>query len=168
MESRLTTPRNGRSSSAWALAGKQGKPVTLVWVPGKKSPRTKAVDKLAKRSAKLASERQLKPAEVRRKRTGQPTEIGSVPMHGQLMTIHISKSEYQPLHRLTKYWYSVVSADSPYYERASVIYSDLHQLRRRIYEVRVNDDTGNPRIVEVIREVRPTEPKDSDETAISS
>ena len=59
-----------------AVAGKQGKPVTLVWVPGKKSPKTRAVDKLAKRSAKLASTRQLNPAEVRRKRTAQPTEIG--------------------------------------------------------------------------------------------
>ena len=101
------------------LSNKQGKSVKLVRVPGKKSPRTKTVDKLAKRSAQQASKRQLNPSEVRRKRTSQPIEIGSVEMDGQTMTIHIFKSEYQPLHR----------------------------------RVRVNDDTGNPRIVEDFGEV---------------
>jgi hypothetical protein len=77
------------------LSAKQGKRVEIVWVPGKKSPRTKKVDKLAKGSAKTASARQLVPAEVRRKRTDQPIEIGGVPMHGQEMTIHIFKTEFQ-------------------------------------------------------------------------
>jgi ribonuclease HI len=139
------------------LSSKQGKRVSIVWVPGKKSPRTKAVDKLAKASAKEASPRQMKPAEVRRKRTDQPIEIGSVGMDGQVMTIHIFKSEYQRLHRLTKYWYSVRSKDSPYHGRASVIYSELHEFRRREYRVRVNDDTANPRIVENLGEVIATD-----------
>jgi ribonuclease HI len=136
------------------LSSKQGKPVRIVRVPGKKSPRTKAVDKLAKQSAKAASERQLNPSEIRRKRTDQPIEIGSVEMEGQLMTIHIFKSEYQRLHRLSKYWYSVVSKTSPYHGRASIIYSELHHLRRRTYRVRVNRDTGNPRIVKEFGEVK--------------
>jgi len=135
------------------LSSRQGKPVKLVWVPGKKSPRTKAVDKMAKRSARNAPGRQLNPTEVRRKKTDQPIEIGSVGMHGQLMTIHIFKTEYQPLHGLSKYWYSVLSKASPYYGRASVIYSELHHLRRRTYRVRVNRDTGNPRIVKEFGEV---------------
>jgi ribonuclease HI len=135
------------------LSSKQGKRVSIVWVPGKKSPRTKLVDRLAKTSAEAASPRQLKPAEVRRKRTDQPIEIGSVGMHGQVMTIHIFKSEYQRLHRLTKYWYSVMSEDSPYFGRASIIYSELHEFRRRVYSVRVNDDSANPRIVENLGEV---------------
>jgi ribonuclease HI len=134
------------------LAHKQGRPVTIERVPGKKSPRTKTVDKLAKHSAAGGSSRQLNPSEVRRKRSDQPLEIGSVPMHGQLMTIHIFKSEYQPIHRLTKYWYTVESKGSPYYKRASVIYSELG-LRRRKYRVRVNDDTGNPQIVKEFGEV---------------
>lgn len=135
------------------LSSKQGKRVSIVWVPGKKSPRTKRVDKLAKASAKEASSRQLKPAEVRRKRTAEPIEIGTVGMGGQVMTIHIFKSEYQRLHGLSKYWYSVVSKDSPYHGRASVIYSALHEFRRRAYRVRVNDDTANPQIVENLGEV---------------
>jgi ribonuclease HI len=75
------------------LSSKQGKPVKIVWVPGKKSPRTKAVDKLAKRSARKATKRQLNPSEVRRKKTDKPIEIGVVEMEGQLMTINIFKSE---------------------------------------------------------------------------
>jgi ribonuclease HI len=134
------------------LAHKQGRPVTIERVPGEKSPRTKAVDLLAKRSAAGGSSRQLNPSEVRRKRSDQPLEIGSVPMHGQLMTIHIFKSEYQPIHCLTKYWYTVESRGSSYYKRDSVIYSEL-DLRRRKYRVRVNDDTGNPRIVKEFGEV---------------
>jgi ribonuclease HI len=137
-----------------ALAHRQGKPVTIERVPGKKSPRTKAVDKLAKRSAAAAgSSRQLNPVEVRRKRTDQPIEIG-IAMHAQLMTIRIFKSEYQPLHRLMKYWYTVESKRSPDYKRASIIYSEL-DLRRRSYRVRVNHDTGNPRIVKQFGEVEP-------------
>jgi len=129
-------------------------------VPGKKSPRTKTVDRLAKASAKAAPTRQLKPAEIRRKRTDHPIEIGSVGMHGQIMAIHIFKSEYQRLHRVTKYWYSVMSEDSPYFGRASVIYSELHEFRRRVYRVRVNDDSADPRIVENLGEVI-----DTDDTA---
>ncbi len=139
-----------------ALAYKHGKPASIVRVPGKKSPRTKAVDKLAKRSAKTASTRQLIPTEVRRKRIDQPIEIGSVAMEGQLMTINIFKSEHQHVHKLSKYWYTVESKGSPYYKLVSAIYSELHHLRRRSYRVRVNHDTGNPRIVREFGEVKPS------------
>ena len=81
-------------------------------------------------------------------------------MEGQLMTIAIFKSEIQPLHRLSKYWYTVESKRSPYYKRASVIWSELHHVRRRTYRVRVNEDTGNPRILKEFGEVAgtPTRP----------
>src|ERR1035437_6042246 len=97
--------------------------------------------------AKTASTQQLNPSEVRRKRSDQPVKIGSVVMEGQLMRINIFKSEYQPVHRLSKYWYTVESKSSPYYKRASVIYSELHRLRRHTYRVRVNHDTENPQIL---------------------
>jgi ribonuclease HI len=137
-----------------ALAYKQGRPVTIVRVPGKKSPRTKAVDKLAKRSANSATTQQLNPSEIRRKQSDQPIEIG-VPMEGQLMRINIFKTEHQPVHRLSKYWYTVESKSSPYYKRASIIYSQLHHLRRHTYRVRVNHDTHNPRILKEFGEVKP-------------
>jgi ribonuclease HI len=135
------------------LSGKQDKRVMFEHVPGKKSPTTKAVDKLAKRSATQAASRQLTPHEIRRKTTDQPIQIGSVPMEGQLMTIRIFKSEFLPLHRLSKYSYEVMSPTSSYRGLASVIYSELHHLRRRIYRVRVNRDTANPRIVKEFGEV---------------
>jgi ribonuclease HI len=148
-----------------ALSAKQGKRVDIVRIPGKKSPRTRAVDKLAKRSAQSPSGRQLTPSEVRRKRTERPIAIGSVKMEGQLMTIHIFKSEYQPVHGLSKYWYSVDSKASPYYRQASIIYSDLHRLRRRRYRVRVNHDTGNPRIVKEFGEVQDAQRPNEDKAA---
>lgn len=139
------------------LSGRQGKPVRIVRVPGKKSPATKQVDKIAKRSADqpgVLRRGPLVPGETRRKRTSQPlTEIGTVRMERQEMVIHIFKTQTQPIHKLTKYWYSVVSEDSPYCGRASVIYSELNHFRRRTYRVRVNDDTLDPRIVEDLGEV---------------
>jgi ribonuclease HI len=136
-------------------AHNQSTPVKIKWVPGKKSPRTKIVDKAAKKRAKHAPARQLVPSEVRRKKTDRPIEIGSVEMEGQLMTINVFKTEYQRLHGLVKVWYSVLSKRSPYYRHASVIYADPSLLLRRghDYRVRVNQDTGNPRIVKVFAEV---------------
>ncbi|HEX3734402.1 MAG TPA: RNase H family protein [Solirubrobacterales bacterium] len=136
-------------------SAKQGRSVTIKWVPGKKSPRTKQVDKAAKRAAKHAPSRLLAPAEVRRKRSEQPIEIGGVPMEGQVMQIHIFKSEFQRVHRLLKCWYSVESDDSPYFERVSVIYADPESPLRRghSFTVRVNLETRNPRVLEVIEEV---------------
>lgn len=66
-----------------ALADKQRKRAHIARVPGKKSPRTKTVDKLAKASARTAAGQQLTPSEVRRKRTEHPVEIGSVTTSAQ-------------------------------------------------------------------------------------
>ena len=134
---------------------RQGKPVRIEWVQGKSSPRTKIVDKAAKKQAKQAPPRQLVPAEVRRKKTDQPIEIGSVAMEGQQMTINVFKTEYQRLHSLVKVWYSVLSKRSPYYRHASIAYADpsLPLRRGHDYRVRVNTDTGNPHIVKVFAEV---------------
>lgn len=134
---------------------RQGKPVQIKWVPGKSSPRTKLVDKAAKRAAKYPPDRQLVPSELRRKKTERPIEIGSVAMEGQQMTINVFKTEYQRLHGLVKVWYSVLSKRSPYHRRASVIYADpaLPLRRGHDFRVRVNGDTANPRIVKVFAEV---------------
>lgn len=136
-------------------AARQGTPLQIKWVPGKKSPRTKTVDKMAKASAKLAQPRQLNPSAVRRKRTDQPIEIGSVEMRGQRLTVHVFKTEYLKLHGLVKCWYSVVSKASPFYKNVSVIYADPNLLLRRghTYRVRVNEDTANPRVLKVFQQV---------------
>jgi ribonuclease HI len=134
---------------------RQGRPVKIKWVPGKKSPRTKGVDKAAKRAAKTAPARQLVPSAVRRKRSDKPIEIGCVPMRGQIMHINVFKSEFQRLHRLNKCWYTVESEDSPYKGWADVIYADPDLPLRRGHDflVRVNDTDGNPRVVELVAEL---------------
>jgi hypothetical protein len=74
---------------------------------------------------------------------------------GAVTTIHIFKSEFQPVHRLSKYWYTVESKTSPYRGCVGVIYSEL-PLRRRAYRVRVNYDTADPCIVKEFGEVAQT------------
>lgn len=136
-------------------AGRQQKRVEIRWVKGKKSPRTRAVDKLAKKTAGAAPDRQLNPARIRRKRTKEVLERGSVKMEGQRLTIRITKSEFQPLHRLTKCWYEVLSSKSPFKGRFDIIYAEETMDLRggRAYHVRVNQETSNPRITKVFREV---------------
>ncbi len=133
----------------------QARPVKIKWVPGKKSPRTKAVDRDAKKAARIAPPHQLTPSQVRRKRSEKPIEIGSVGMCGQMMTIHVFKSEYLPLHKLVKCWYTVESRKSPYRGCADIIYADpvLPLRRGHTFRVRVNEDTDNPRVVKVFEEV---------------
>jgi len=136
-------------------ADRRGKRVEIRWVKGKKSPRTKAVDKLAKKAAREAPDRQLTPARVRRKRTSRVLERGSVAMEGQRLTIRIIKTEFQPLHRLTKCWYEVLSAKSSYRGCFDVIYAEPESNVRagHSYYIRVNEQTANPRIAKVFREV---------------
>lgn len=136
-------------------AGKAGKRVDIRWAKGKKSVRGKAVDKEAKRSAAAAPARQLRPFAVRRKRSKLELDRGSVRMEGQRLTIRITKSEAQALHGLAKYWYEVRSKKSPFHDRRDVIYADpAFPIRAgHTYHVRVNDETANPRIVKLFREV---------------
>ena len=136
-------------------AAKAGKRVEIRWAKGKKSIRGKAVDKEAKRSAAEAPDRELRPFAVRRKRSRHELERGSVAMEGQRLTIRITKSEAQPLHSLAKYWYEVRSKKSPFHDRRDVIYADpaLPIRAGHTYYLRVNEDTANPRIVKLFREV---------------
>lgn len=136
-------------------ADRRGKRVEIRWVKGKKSPRTKAVDKLAKKAARTAPDRQLTPARVRRKQTSRALERGSVEMEGQRLTIRVVKTEFQRLHQLTKCWYEVLSAKSPYKDCFDVIYaeSEIDVRAGHAYYIRVNEETANPRIAKVFREV---------------
>jgi ribonuclease HI len=136
-------------------ADRRGKRVEIRWVKGKKSPRTKAVDKLAKKAAREAPDRQLTPARVRRKRTTKALERGSVAMEGQRLTIRIVKTEFQSLHRLTKCWYEVLSVKSPYRGCFDVIYAEPEMDVRagHAYYGRVNEEIASPRLVRVFREV---------------
>lgn len=128
--------------------------VEFRWVKGHaRDPHNKAVDKQAKASAKQPLEKPLKQVSVRRKRTEKSAEIGSVRMEGQTMCIRGITCEYLHLQRVWKLKYEVISEDSQFFGNVDIIFSEHFMADGHCYEVAVNDDTRNPRVLEVIREI---------------
>jgi ribonuclease HI len=138
------------------LAHRTGKPLEVKWVKGhKRSAHNKAADKLAKQSAAVRTGRHLSLVKVRRKLTDATVERGSVHMNAQRLTIRIIEDGFQPVQRMNRYKYEVVSRASEYHGRVDMIYStaDIHLSAGHTYYVRVNGDTKAPRVVKVFREV---------------
>lgn len=130
--------------------------VTIRWVKGHKSNvYNKAADQAARRSAKNPLNRPLSTVSVRRKTTNKKTEIGSIKMLGQQLVVRVITTEYiGPPHRLWKYKYEVLSKDSKYYGNVDEIFSEIPLRDGHKYEVRVNENTQNPRIVELVSELK--------------
>jgi hypothetical protein len=129
--------------------------VDFEWVKGhSKDVHNKAVDKLAKSSAKGVLQRPLKVTTVRRKLTPQKVQIGSVPMRGQTMVVRVITDTYQKVQRLFKYKYEVLEGE--FLGRVDIIFGNDVLRAGRHYEIRVNDNTRNPRIVEMLREIERT------------
>jgi len=128
--------------------------VEFKWIRGhSENKHNKAVDKLAKQSAKGFLNQPLKVATVRRKITEQSVQRGSVEMHGQELSIRIITDTLLRPQRIFKYKYEVISESSEYCGNVDWIFSE-HLLRAgHHYEVRVNDETNNPRIVAVLDEL---------------
>jgi ribonuclease HI len=138
------------------LAHRTGKPLEMKWIKGHKtSQHNKAVDKLAKQSASMRMGRRLAPVKVRRKRTNAKVEKGSVRMNGQRITIRIIEDRFEPVQRMNRYKYEVVSRASEYFGRVDTIYSaaQIHLSAGHTYFLRVNDDTDAPRVERIFREV---------------
>lgn len=136
--------------------------VNIQWVKGhKQNPYNKAADKSAKRSAKNPLNRPLSTVSVRRKKSARKTEIGSVKMQAQQLIVRIITAQFlSSPHRLWKYKYEVLSPESDFCGNVDEIFSDIYMRDGHEYEVRFNDNTDNPRIVEVLRDL-----KDTDEPA---
>jgi ribonuclease HI len=120
-----------------------------------KNPHNKAVDKLARTSAQIATNPSLTPAKLRRKKSPKQLVPGSVKMEGQRVTIHVHKAEYMRVQQLSGYRYSVESPSSPYYQEVGWVFADrsVNLSAGHSYAVRFNEDTKNPRIEEVFMEV---------------
>jgi ribonuclease HI len=132
------------------------KRVDFEWVEGHaKNPHNKAVDKLAKQSAKGVLKRPLKIVSVRKKRSTETVQQGSVPMRGQTLAIRVITDVYMRVQKVYKYKYEVLPGTSAQTGKVDWIYHESDECLRagHHYEVRVNDNTANPRIVEVIREL---------------
>ncbi len=128
--------------------------VEFRWVKGHaKNTYNKAVDKLAKQSAKGVLNRPLNVTTVRRKKTSQSVERGSVRMLGQELSVRIVTDTYLRTQKIYKYKYEVLSPDSEYCGKVDIIFSE-HILRSgHHYRVKVNDIKNNPRILELLEEL---------------
>lgn len=129
--------------------------VNIQWVKGhKQNPYNKAADKVARRSAKNPLNKALSNVSVRRKKSAKKTEIGSVKMQGQQLAIRIITAQFlRSPHRLWKYKYEVLSTESKFCGNVDEIFSEIYMRDGHHYEVRVNDNTENPRIVEMLGEL---------------
>lgn len=128
--------------------------VRFQWVKGHaKNTHNKAVDKLAKQSAKGVLNKSLRVTAVRRKKTDRPVQVGSVTMEGQTMSVRIITDTYMKTQKLYKYMYEVLSEGSPNCGNCDYIYSEITLCAGHHYEVRVNETPENPRIVEVLNEL---------------
>lgn len=128
--------------------------VDFVWVKGHgKDKDNKAVDKMAKESAKSAVFEPLSVVTIRRKLTHQKVRIGSVKNAGQKIGIRIITSEYFKEQRVTKYRYEVISKKSKYYGKVDFAYSNLILKDAHSYFVSFNKDDNNPRILKMLYEI---------------
>jgi len=130
--------------------------VNIQWVKGhKQNPYNKAADKAAKRSARNPLNKPLSVVSVRRKKSSKETEIGSVKMQGQRLTIRVITAQFlRSPHQLWKYKYEVLSPESEFRGNVDEIFSEIYLRDGHEYEVTLNQNTDNPRIVELIRDLR--------------
>ncbi len=129
--------------------------VTFVWVRGhSRDPDNKAVDKLAKASAKGELKDPIYIIKLRRKKSLLKTRIGSVNMNGQKISIQIINEEFLRLQKISKYRYEVTSKKSEFFGCVDFIYSEIHHLKAgHKYYVVLNTDNNNPRILKLIKEL---------------
>jgi hypothetical protein len=151
----LHVPQWKRLLKLLTLANRERRTVDIQWVKGhKKNPYNKQADKAAKRSAKNALNAPLSTVSVRRKITPKKSEIGSVKMIGQELSIRILTTEYlRSPHRLWKYKYEVLSTESPYHGNVDDIFSKMALRDGHHYVVKVNESTRYPTIVAMVREL---------------
>jgi ribonuclease HI len=131
--------------------------VDFEWVQGhSKDLHNRAVDKMAKASAKSTLEPALSVVSVRKKWTDESGSRGSVQILGQRLSIRIVTCEWLRQQKLWKLKYEVISTASPFKGKVDTIFAtkalpvlaDGHS-----YFVQVNEDTANPRVVKVFREL---------------
>jgi ribonuclease HI len=131
-----------------------GRRVDFEWVQGhSKDLHNRAVDKMAKGSAKSALRPALSVVSVRKKWTAESVAIGSVRMLGQRLSIRVITCEWLHQQKLWKLKYEVISAGSPFLGKVDIMYATSVLADGHAYFVQVNQDTANPRIVRVFREL---------------
>ena len=131
-----------------------GRRVEFEWVQGhSRDPHNRAVDKMAKGSAKSTLGPALSVVSVRKKWTGESVSIGSVRMLGQRLSIRVITCEWLHQQKLWKLKYEVISKASPFLGKVDIIFATDVLADGHAYFVQVNQDTANPRIAKVFREL---------------
>ncbi len=135
-------------------ANKVRKRVDIQWVKRNSNEHSKAVDKLAKQSAKNATKRLPGVVDVRRKLSNKSVECGSVKMLGQKISIRIITSKYlSSPHRIWRYKYEVISTKSRFYKNVDWIYYRSALRKRYSYLVSLNKNKDYPQISKVLRKL---------------
>lgn len=132
-----------------------GKKVQYYWVKGHSiNIHNRAVDKLARKSAKNASRSPLRTTSVRRKTSRKSTKRGSVGVHGQRLTIRVIEVERLRSQKLWKYRYEVVSRHSAYFQCVDIAFSAILLRDGHTYLVTLNKNQSNPTIMKKIKEIK--------------
>lgn len=113
----------------------------------------KAVDQLARLSANDPRNKPISNRRVRRKVSDKFTEIGSVKNTGQRITIRIIEGQYLEVQKLYRYRFEVMSKNSPFYRNLDFAVTNELLREGHTYYVKLNKETGNPRIIKVYKEV---------------
>lgn len=122
----------------------------------KTNPHNKAVDKLAKQSARQANRQMISPPIARRKTSPRRTEARGIQMRGQTETIRIvaRRNIRGRPHHLYKYEVvSEVSADFEAVDDAFARDGDIEMRPLHVYEVRLAEPGKGRWIEEVLREL---------------
>lgn len=128
--------------------------VQFRWVKGhSKNPLNRAADKAARASAQNPLHPALSQVSVRRKHTRERAERGSVRLIGQRLTIRVITCEWLHTQRVWKLKYEVVSKASPYHGKVDIAFSEVLLKDGHTYRVRMGENTENPRIAKMFREV---------------
>lgn len=127
-----------------------------------KNPHNRAVDKLAKDSARAANRKMLSPPIVGRKSSNRSVDHGVVPMKGQtelIRIVSINNMRGQPYH---SYRYEVVDPQSEHFEAVDMVFAkdaEVQLRRMHIYEVQFSEGDQGRWIENVVREIeRPFNP----------
>jgi len=128
------------------------KRIDIEWLRRRSNEHGRAVDKLAKKSAKYATKRLSGFVDVRKKLSNKSVEYGSVKMLGQKISIRIITSEYlRSPHKIWKYKYEVISKKSRFYKNVDIIYYPGSLRKRYGYLVSLNKNNDYPQISKVLK-----------------
>ena len=136
---------------------KLGLRVEINWVKGhSKNIHNKAVDKLAKKSAKLPTQNISNPTIVRRNTAKSKTTSGSIIAPGKNITLKIICLEYLKEQRMYKLRAEVISKKSPLCGSVDFVYSSEALRPNHFYYCKFKKTKTYAEIKKVYREVKKT------------